>query len=86
MTTKKNEIRGIEYGLILAVLTAICGVVFGYGALNTRVEANTEKLKQTVPRSEHEAIARWQVRYEQEFDKRMTRLENKVDRLIDRSK
>lgn len=80
----KDKVSKIEYGLILAVVTTACGVAFGYGALNTKVEANTEKMKMMVPRTEHEAISRWQVRYEQEFDKRMTRIENKVDRLIER--
>jgi Flp pilus assembly pilin Flp len=80
----KKEVSKIEYGLILAVITTACGFAFGYGAINSKVEANTEKIKQTVNKSEFESIQKWQVRFEEMNDRRMTRFENKLDRLIER--
>lgn len=70
---------------ILGIIVAVFGfsfVFFGqYSSLSTKVEANTERLKQTVTQDEFKAIISGQKDMNKIMEKRFDRLEDKIDHL-----
>lgn len=71
--------------VILAIIVSVFGfsfVFFGqYSSLSTKVEANTQQIKQSVTQDEFKAIINGQKEVSVIMEKRFDRLENKIDSL-----
>jgi hypothetical protein len=66
-------------GIVLSVITSIVVFNASFASYQTKVEANTEKIKNTVTQPEFRAIVDGQ-------NDRLNRIENKVDKLLERTK
>lgn len=71
-------------GTIITIATILTTFAFGYGAINTKVEANEEKLKTVVYQNEFKAVLDGQERLNANMNKKMDKIEAKLDRLIER--
>lgn len=72
------------WGLLISLVTSLIVFNGAFAGLKTTVEANTDKIKNAVPRSEFEVIIKNQEKMEELMNKRMDKLEGKIDKIGDR--
>ena len=82
----KDILPGIMTSLIISLVTTL--VIFSgtFSALRAEVTQNSEALKSKVGDSEYRAILNGQNQYNLNVEKRLDRIESKIDRIGERLK
>lgn len=74
-------VLGALPGLVISIVTTVIIFSGTFSGLSTRVDANTEKLKNVVYQSEFKAIIEGQKDMANAMNKRLDRMEEKLDRI-----
>lgn len=71
-------------GTFITLISMLVAFAVGWGTLNTKVEANTKKLDGAVYQNEFRAVLQGQEKMNESLNKRLDKLDSKIDRLLEK--
>jgi hypothetical protein len=81
-----DMVIGAIPGLVISIVTTVIVFSGTFSGLSTRVDANTDKLKNVVYQNEFKAVIDGQKEMADAMNKRLDRMEEKLDRINERIK
>lgn len=82
----KEILPGVVVSLVISSVTSLIVFSSTFSTLQANVMYNTEQIKGKVSKEQFEAILRGQEKMGETVDKRLGKIEDKLDRIIERRK